>query len=208
MHVRVHQAAQRISRAAIRGVIDVVPAEAMVLVTFDARGLNDAHAEQEVLSALLTSRVDETGDAVNLIEVPVCYEPECAPDLADVANLLAMSVREVVTLHTSAEYIVKFVGFVPGFAYLTGLPAQLHVPRLDSPRPRVAAGSVAIAGDQAGVYPSDVPGGWRLIGRTPVLMFDATRERPALLSHGDRVKFVEIDATDFHKLAHQHKEHR
>lgn len=123
----------------------------------------------------------------SLLSVGVTYD---GPDLQQVADLVGLSVDEVVSLHSSAEYTVAFIGFQPGFPYLIGLPHVLVVPRLETPRARVPAGSVAIAGEYTGIYPSATPGGWRLIGRTDTTLFDVARDRPALLSPGDRVRFV------------------
>lgn len=120
-------------------------------------------------------------------ELSVVYD---GPDVADVARLTGLSTEEVVTRHAAAEYVVAFLGFAPGFAYLLGGDERLEVPRLDRPRERVPGGTVAIAGPYAGVYPRDSPGGWRLLGRTDAVLFDAERAEPALLAPGDRVRFV------------------
>jgi KipI family sensor histidine kinase inhibitor len=117
--------------------------------------------------------------------------------LRDVANHAKIPEREVIRLHSSATYRVHFLGFTPGFAYLGGLPEALHVPRLARPRKHVPAGTVAIAGSQAGVYPVDSPGGWQLIGRTPVRIFDPNAARPSRLEPGDLVKFSAIDRVTF-----------
>jgi KipI family sensor histidine kinase inhibitor len=121
------------------------------------------------------------------IEIPVSYR---GPDLLDVARLTGLSAEEVVARHVAAEHVVAFLGFQPGFAYLVGGDELLTVPRLAEPRTQVPAGSVAIAGPYSGVYPRESPGGWRLLGSTSTLMFDAAREAPALLAPGDRVRFV------------------
>jgi KipI family sensor histidine kinase inhibitor len=156
------------------GFVDVVPGHRTVLVTWEGERppleLDEAPAE-----------------AVpgKLVEVPVVYD---GPDLAEVARLADS--EDVVALHTAPEYTVGFVGFAPGFAYLLGGDERLFVPRLDAPRERVPAGSVAVAGPYSAVYPRASPGGWRLIGRTDLTLFDAARDRPALLEPGDRVRFV------------------
>jgi inhibitor of KinA len=137
--------------------------------------------------------------ATRSITIPVCYDPEFGLDIEAVAAHHHYSVEEVIRLHTSATYLVYFLGFSPGFAYLGGLPQSLRTPRLATPRSQVAAGSVGIAGDQAGVYPIDSPGGWRLIGRTPVRMFDASANPPARLQPGDQVRFSAIDRSAFQK---------
>lgn len=124
------------------------------------------------------------------VEVPVRYGGDDGPDLADVARRAGMSEDEVVGVHSSADYVVGFVGFSPGFAYLLGLDERIAVPRLDTPRPRVPPGSVGIGGAYTGVYPRATPGGWQLIGRTDIELFDPGRDPPALLRPGDRVRFV------------------
>lgn len=122
-----------------------------------------------------------------VVEVPTTYDGE---DLDDVARRWDMTRAEAVATHTGTTFVVAFVGFSPGFAYLTGLPPALHVPRLDRPRPRVPAGAVGVAGEHAGVYPSASPGGWRLLGRTSLTLWDPAREEPALLVPGTHVRFT------------------
>ena len=133
--------------------------------------------------------------------IPVCYDRRCAPDLDELAQLHALSPGEVASAHSAVLYSVGYVGFTPGFAYLHGLPARLASPRLSTPRPRVPAGSVGIAGTQTGIYPSATPGGWRLIGRTPVRMFDAARSPPARLAMGDTVRFAPITFEQFEEMS-------
>lgn len=128
------------------------------------------------------------------LEIPTLYGGPSGPDLAPLAASLHLSTQQLIELHSSATYTVRFMGFAPGFAYLEGLPAQLHVPRRDSPRPLVPAGSVAIAGPYAGIYPADSPGGWHLLGRTTLTLFDPLSPRPTLLAPGDRVRFIPISA--------------
>jgi inhibitor of KinA len=131
----------------------------------------------------------------------VCYEGEFAPDLAEVAHHAGLSPDEVAQRHAAAAYRVGCVGFMPGFPYLTGLPPELATPRRAIPRREVAAGSVAIGGSQTGIYPSVSPGGWNVIGRTPLRLFDVTRQPPALLRAGDAVRFRAISRTEFESLA-------
>lgn len=124
------------------------------------------------------------------IAIPVIYGGEAGPDLGEVARHCGLTEKQVVELHSSVEYVVWFLGFQPGFPYLGGLPEQLAMPRRAEPRLQVAAGSVGIGGAQTGVYPLATPGGWQLLGRTPLALFDAQRKEPALLRSGDRVRFV------------------
>ena len=132
--------------------------------------------------------------------LPVCYEGESGPDLATTAQAIGASVNELIALHSGAEYRVCMIGFLPGFPFMDGLPAQLHLPRRTEPRVRVPAGSVAIAGGQTAIYPWESPGGWHLLGRCPLPLFDATREQPSLLAAGDRVRFEPITMTEFSRL--------
>lgn len=168
-----------------------VPAYASVLVPFDPVALDPDEARRIVagLAAEPASR-GETHEAGTLVEIPVRYGGDDGPDLADVAALNGVSPDDVVALHAGAEYRVYFLGFAPGFAYMGPVPAQIATPRLDAPRQRIPAGSVGIAGEQTGIYPFELPGGWRIIGRTNVAMWDLRRDSPALLGAGDRVRFV------------------
>ncbi len=168
--------------AALPSVVDVVPAARTVLVR-----CSPGTGVATVTALLADLSVDAaTPPAGRTVTVPVTYD---GPDLALVASTAGVTVDDVVALHTGAEYTVAFCGFAPGFGYLTGLPDALQQPRLDSPRQSVPAGAVAVAGQFAGVYPRSTPGGWRLLGRTSVVLFDATRSSPALFEPGDRVRF-------------------
>jgi inhibitor of KinA len=132
-----------------------------------------------------------------VVEIPVCYAAEYAMDLAEVASVHGLTVKDVIRLHSGAEYTVRMIGFAPGFPYLAGLPEQLVTPRRSVPRLRVPAGSVAIGGRQTGVYSLETPGGWQIIGRTPVRLFQPQHDPPCLLSAGDRVRFVPLPLKDF-----------
>ena len=136
-----------------------------------------------------------------LVEIPVCYGGDFGPDLAAVAQHARLSAAEVTRRHAAAAYLVYMVGFAPGFPYLGGLDARLATPRRATPRPLVPAGAVGIAGGQTGIYSLPTPGGWQLIGRTPLRLFDAGRARPSLLQAGDRLRFVPISAAEFRRLS-------
>jgi KipI family sensor histidine kinase inhibitor len=176
---------------ALAGVVDVVPAYASIVVHYDP--LVVAHAE---MAARVAAIVREAPSAMAAApgrrhEIPVRYD---GPDLEEVARRCGLETAEVVARHASVEYRVELVGFVPGFGYLAPLDPALVLPRRDRPRRTVPAGSVAIAGAQTGIYPLATPGGWHLIGRTDVVLFDPAREAPSLLHAGDRVRFVALDA--------------
>jgi KipI family sensor histidine kinase inhibitor len=171
--------------AALDGVVELVPAARTVLVAFDP-ARTDAGAVRAALSALAWEPGARTGGA--LVEVPVVYD---GADLDDVAALAGVSREEVVRRHLGGEYVAAFCGFAPGFAYLDGLDQVLRVPRRETPRTRVPAGAVAIADRFAAVYPRESPGGWRLLGRTSLALWDVHAEPPARLVPGTRVRFVE-----------------
>ncbi len=192
------RAAQELLEAAkIVGVDEVAPALASVAVFFASPlALTNATA---TLHALLRGRRPARSAAApsRSVEVPVCYEPAYGPDLEVVAQLAQLSPNEIARRHAGAEYEVRCLGFTPGFPYLSGLPHVLATPRRARPRTAVPPGSVAIGGGQTGIYPLASPGGWNLIGRTPLRLFDAAREPAALLQMGDRVRFVAITEAEF-----------
>jgi inhibitor of KinA len=149
------------------------------------------------LTSALEQQIAEPEVAGRLVEIPVCYGGEHGPDLSAVAGFARVTESEVVALHTAATYQVFMLGFVPGFAYLGSVDRRIAAPRRTEPRVRVPAGSVGVAGEQTGIYPSETPGGWQLIGRTPLRPFDISREDPFLLRAGDRVRFRPIVPDQF-----------
>jgi inhibitor of KinA len=197
---------RRLEDAQLPGVIEFAPAYTTVAVFFDSMRVAKAGAEPDRLFDWLAERIREAlSDARDihqklesrLIEVPVCYEAEFAPDLDDVARHAGVQGKEVVDLHCCPEYRVHCVGFTPGFPFLGGLPAKLATPRRPIPRKEIPAGSVAIGGAQTGIYPIKSPGGWNVIGRTPLRLFDPAKNPPALLGAGDRVRFHAITREEF-----------
>jgi inhibitor of KinA len=176
------------------------PGYTSLLIDFNPLALTHSELSERVYKLIEVPPNAEDNPA-RTITIPVCYDAEFGPDLADVAIHHGISVDEVVHLHTSATYLVYFIGFSPGFAYLGELTDKLETPRLATPRVRVPAGSVGIAGKQTGVYPQASPGGWRVIGRTPVRMFDTLANPPSRLQAGDSVQFVAIQRSSFDKLA-------
>lgn len=172
------------------------PGYRSVLVEFDSLAV-EADRVQAFLANLLESTITATADPERLVLVPVCYDPEFGLDLADVAAHHGLATDEVIRRHTAPDYPVHFLGFIPGFAYLGGLDPMLATARLATARPRVPAGSVGIGGEQTGVYPVSSPGGWRLIGRTPLRLFDPSADPAALLTIGDRVRFQSISRAEF-----------
>ena len=187
----VHRAVAAIERADIDGVVEVVPTYRSTLVYYDPFQV----AFDDIAEALRGLSLDsgEAEDVRRVVEIPTLYGGDYGPDLPFVASNAGMSEREVVQIHSGADYLVYAMGFSPGFPYLGGLDPRLNTPRLKSPRTSIPAGSVGIAETQTGVYPVASPGGWQLIGRTPLRLFDAESESPAVIQPGDRVRFVPID---------------
>ncbi len=203
----------RLRSAAIPGVIELAPAYTSVAVFFDPIALAKASGTPDALFDWLAQRVREvvasgagrgrrvrsTSD-VRVVEIPACYDPEFALDIGRVAERAQISTSEVVDLHTAAEYRVSCIGFTPGFPFLSGMPKKLATPRRETPRKEIPGGSVGIGGAQTGIYPIRSPGGWNLIGRTPLKLFDPTKNPPALLQAGDRVRFRAITREEFEAL--------
>jgi inhibitor of KinA len=199
-HERVRKLLHLLESESVPGVRNLHPAYCSILVKFDAVKWRHEGLEKELRKYLV--RLDKVSlPEPRQVEIPVCYGGEFGPDLGDVAATHGISPERVIELHTSATYLVYFLGFAPGFAYLGELPQELVTPRLPMPRKKVPAGSVGIAGNQTGVYPFETPGGWRLLGRTPVSMFRTDRDGLSLLSVGDRVRFVPIAREQFAELA-------
>jgi inhibitor of KinA len=178
---------------------NVQPAYTSLMVTFDAR-----HVDHSVVEVVLR-QFEQRAEAARrpkprTVEIPVCYSGDFGPDLEEVAELHQLKPQEVINLHVSHCYHAYFLGFAPGFAYLGDVPDEIAVPRRDSPRRKVAAGSVGIAGKQTAVYPFATPGGWNLIGRTPVQIFRSDRKPMGLVSIGDEVKFRAISLEEFQRM--------
>lgn len=201
---RVLRLAARVRAAQVVGVVEMVPTYRSLMVHFDPLVTGD-----EALRAQLTALLDDAAAAAGsarLWRVPACYDVTHAPDLHDVAERTGLTPQKVVDLHAQTLFHVYMIGFVPGYPYMGDLPPELVLPRRADPRVRVPPGSIAIASTMTAVYPIESPGGWHLIGATPVRLFDAARVtadgqgRPALFSPGDKVRFEPVDATRFAEI--------
>jgi KipI family sensor histidine kinase inhibitor len=190
--IEAHHQVSRLTRAleGQRVVLNLHPAYASVLIDFDPRF--HSHADIEALARQRMETVTDEAREARVVEIPVCYGGEFGPDLEDVARHARLAPERVVELHAATDYLVYFVGFSTCFPYLGGLPPELATPRLSAPRKHVPAGSVAIGGSQAGIYPLASPGGWRIVGRTPLRLFDPQASPPPLLRMGDRVRFIRV----------------
>lgn len=195
---KVHRVAKALGDAALPGVRDAVPGYATILVEYDPATW-EAEALLLAIAGLRAHAPSSLGRRRHVI--PVLYGDEWGPDLQDAAQSLGLRAADVVALHADRDYRIYGLGFSPGFPYCGVLPAQLRLPRRDTPRTKVPAGSVGIAGAQTGVYPLESPGGWHLIGRTPLPLFQWDREQPAALQAGDMVRFRPILAAEYDDLA-------
>lgn len=191
----------------ITGVLDLIPAYSSLTLVYDLAMLIKKNPERSVY-AMMESQLQQAAHSVkwqtdtipNKKIIPVCYDQSLAPDLSALAALHQLTIEEVIQLHTAPTYRVYMIGFLPGFAYMGSVDERIRTARKSSPRTKVPAGSVGIAGEQTGIYPLDSPGGWQLIGQTPLQLFDATRTDPCLLQPGDEVQFSPISLTEFHQL--------
>ena len=201
VNAQVQRLAAALRARALPWMRDVVPALGGVALHYDPDH-PEAHGDALEAAAIavqecLKEGLGESEEAARTVEVPVCYEREFAPDIEEVARQVKLPVEEVAARHAAGEYRVLMIGFAPGHAYMSGLDRKLAVPRRAAPRALVAPGAVAVANEQTVVYPYAISGGWSVIGRTPLAVFDARRSSPSLFSAGDRVRFRAITAEEF-----------
>ena len=197
-HIR--QIIEQIKDLQLDGIIELVPTYCALLVQYDAMVYSYSDICRILEPTLQESVTDSANELVTIVEIPTVYGGEFGPDLGFVASYNHLSEAEVVSIHSGTDYLVYMLGFIPGFTYLGGMDPRIATPRLSSPRTLIPAGSVGIAGEQTGTYPSDSPGGWQIIGRTPVTMYDMSKEQAALLQAGDYVRYVSIDENEFHRI--------
>jgi inhibitor of KinA len=200
IHERIHQQIQQFlhlfRRSKVVGVFESVPAYTSISIFYDPTMITYSQLEKEVYStykyALETPPIESI-----VYKIPVLYGGTTGPDLRFIAEYNKISEQEVINLHANKEYLIHMVGFVPGFPYLGGLSPKIASPRLEKPRPKIAEGSVGIGGNQTGIYPAEVPSGWRIIGITPLRLFNIEKEIPSLLSAGNYVAFHPVDYEEF-----------
>ena len=197
-HIR--QTIERIKELQLEGIIELVPTYCALLVEYDAMLYSYSEICNIIEPTLEEGMTNTTNELVTVVEVPTVYGGEFGPDLSFVASHNHLSEDEVISIHSGTDYLVYMLGFIPGFTYLGGMDSRIATPRLSSPRTLIPAGSVGIAGEQTGTYPSDSPGGWQIIGRTPVTMYDMSKAQAALLNAGDYVRYVPIDESEFHRI--------
>ncbi|MBO8172872.1 MAG: 5-oxoprolinase subunit PxpB [Bacillaceae bacterium] len=200
--------AKRLEEKTIAGVEECVPAYASLLVYYNPMQLGYAELV-ETLHQLDTTVDGVSDEKTRVFEIPVLYGGKEGPDLEDVADYHGLTTDDVIRLHCGRKYRIYMLGFTPGFPYLGGLDPRLHTPRLETPRTRIPAGSIGIAGNQTGIYSLSTPGGWRLIGHTPVPLFTPENpENPVLLNAGDYIRFVPVSRTEYERISEEIKDNR
>ena len=189
-----------IKKENIDGIVELVPTYCSLLINYDVLKI-DYNTLVEKLKTFLNNNLETAeGEEVTLIEIPTLYNDEVGPDLSYVAEHNKISKEEVIKIHTGTDYLVYMLGFMPGFTYLGGMSEKIATPRLESPRLQIYPGSVGIAGKQTGMYPSMSPGGWRIIGRTPLKLYNPDSDTPVYISSGDYVRYVSISEEEYNNI--------
>ena len=189
-----------IKKENIDGIVELVPTYCSLLINYDVLKI-DYNTLVEKLKTFLNNNLETAeGEEVTLVEIPTLYNDEVGPDLSYVAEHNKISKEEVIKIHTGTDYLVYMLGFMPGFTYLGGMSEKIATPRLESPRLQIYPGSVGIAGKQTGMYPSMSPGGWRIIGRTPLKLYNPNSETPVYISSGDYIRYVSISEEEYNDI--------
>lgn len=200
IHRKVRTLKISIQKSEIKGIQEIIPAYNELMIYYQPKELN----YNDLLTRL--KNLERNIESVDLpkpkvIQIPVCYDKKFAPDIEIVAQKNKLLVDDVIQIHTSSKYLIYMLGFTPGFCYLGGLNKKIATPRKDNPRERIEAGSVGIAGNQTGIYPIDSPGGWQIIGKTPLKLFNPENKYPFLLEAGNYIKFESISVKEFEEIA-------
>lgn len=199
INARIAAVVENLKKKKIDGILDILPTYRSILINYDP--VKISYGEMvETLKGLSKADSNKQSDEVRLIEIPTLYGGEYGPDIDFVAKNAKLSKDEVIKIHSGTDYLVYMMGFIPGFTYLGGLDEKIATPRLKSPRLKIDPGSVGIAGSQTGMYPLESPGGWQLIGRTPLKLFDDTKEPPVFIQAGDYIRYVPIDQKEYDRI--------
>jgi len=196
---RVHALAAWLTAQQVEGIVEMVPTFRSLMICYEVKKLRFGTLK-EMVQRFDPSAAGMAGGAARVWQIPCCYEGEYAPDLDSMTELLHLSREEIIAIHSGTDYKIYMLGFLPGFVYLGGMDERIAAPRLTSPRLSIPEGSVAIGGSQTGVYPTASPGGWRLIGSTPVKFYDPERETPILCQAGDYIRFVPVTKAQYEHL--------
>ncbi len=183
----------------IEGVVDMIPAFCSLLINYDPRIIS-FEKMQKRMQALVKMDLKGGVQRRRVFEIPVCYGGQYGPDMETITAHSGLTEKEVIEIHSSRDYLIYMLGFLPGFCYLGGLDERIHTPRLANPRVKISAGSVGIGGSQTGIYPMDSPGGWQLMGMTPVRTYDPGRKKPILVEAGDYIRFIPIEEEEYLRI--------
>ncbi|MCI5643238.1 MAG: 5-oxoprolinase subunit PxpB [Peptoniphilus sp.] len=204
INAKISAVVENLKEKKIDGILDILPTYRSILINYDP--VKISYSEMvEILKGLNKSNKDNKSDEVRLIEIPTLYGKEYGPDIEFVAENANLSVDEVIKIHSGRDYLVYMMGFMPGFTYLGGLDERIATPRLKSPRLKIEPGSVGIAANQTGMYPLESPGGWQLIGRTPLKLYDDTKEPPVFIQAGDYIRYIPITKEEYDKIEEEVK---
>lgn len=198
INARIRASLRALDRAKPDYLLETIPTYRSLLIIYDPIKIGYQELTKDLRALISTG--DEEEQTIKIVEIPVIYGGDYGPDLDYVAQHNGLDKEEVIKIHSSQDYLVYMLGFTPGFSYLGGMDERIATPRLAEPRTKIPAGSTGIAGSQTGIYPIDSPGGWQLIGRTPVKLYDPLSDPPVLLSAGDFVRFIPIDIEDYKRI--------
>lgn len=196
INAKIRSMVQALDKQKISGINEIIPTYRSILVLYDPL-IIEFNNLVDKLKTIESSLKDSNESQIRIIELPTVYGGEYGPDIEFVAKHNNLSKQEVIDIHTSRDYLVYMLGFTPGFSYLGGMSEKIETPRLQTPRTKIPAGSTGIAGKQTGIYPIDSPGGWQLIGRTPVKLYTPLEDPPVLLNAGDYVRFVPVEEKEY-----------
>lgn len=184
----------------ILGIVDMIPTYCSLLINYDVRVIRYEELKKRI-KAILRADIKGSSGKKRIYEIPVCYGGEYGPDMEFICKNAGLSEEEVIAIHSSKDYLIYMLGFLPGFTYLGGLDERIHTPRLSNPRLKIPAGAVGIGGSQTGIYPMESPGGWQLMGSTPVKTYDPDRAVPILVEAGEYIRFVPVDEAEYKRIA-------